>query len=137
MTVLLVDTGPLVALLDRRDRYHGWVRDMLDAVRPPLLTCEPVVTEAFFVLQRLSGGREAVLDLLTKQIVACEFRLQTEIASIRSLMRKFADVPMSLADACLVRMTELDARSAILTLDSDFRVYRRNRRQTVPTIMPD
>ena len=70
MTVLLVDTGPLIALLDRRDRYHGWVRDTLDAVRPPLLTCEPVVTEAFFVLQRLSGGREAVLDLLTKQIVA-------------------------------------------------------------------
>ena len=60
----------------------------------------------------------------------------SEVDALQGLIRKFANVPMSLADACLVRMTELDAQSAIVTLDSDFRVYRRNRRRIVPTIMP-
>ncbi len=137
MTTLFVDTGPLVAVVDRRDRHHDWVRDLLDTVQPPLLTCEPVLTEACFLLKRVGGGQDAILGLVGKQLVACRFRLETELASIRSLMRKFANVPMSLADACLVRMTELSPDPVVLTFDSDFNVYRRNRRQTVPTIMPD
>ncbi len=133
---IFVDAGPLVALLDRRDRHHDWVRNMLDTIQPPIFTCEPVLTEACFLLKRLRGGQDAILELLAKQLVACEFRLQTELAPIRNLMRKFADVPMSLADACLVRMTELDAHAVVLTLDGDFHIYRRNRRQIVPSIMP-
>jgi hypothetical protein len=109
----------------------------LDTVQAPVFTCEPVLTEACFLLKRFRGGQDAILELLAKQLVTCEFRVQTELDPIRGLMRKFADVPMSLADACLVRMTELDADAVVLTLDGDFNIYRRNRRQVVPTIMPD
>lgn len=132
-----MDTGPLVALLNRRDRYHSWTRNVLDAIQPPLSTCEPVLTEAFFLLRQVGGGRDAILELLTKRIVICDFRVVAELSSIGSLMRKFADVPMSLANACLVRMTELSPRTQVLTLDDDFRIYRRNRRQLVPVITPN
>lgn len=136
MTTLLVDTGPLVALLNRRDHYHAWAHDFFETVAPPLFTCEPVLTEACFLLKRFRSGQDAVLELLARRILTSEFRVVPELGSLRSLMRKFVDVPMSLADACLVRMTELDAGSVVVTLDSDFHVYRRNRRQAVPTIMP-
>ncbi len=126
----------MVALLNRRDRHHAWVRDVLDTVEPPIFTCEAVVSEACFLLARLSDGLDAVLQLLSKDVLKVDFRMLSEIDALRGLMRKFANVPMSLADACLVRMTELDAQSVILTLDRDFRVYRRNRRQVIPTIMP-
>ena len=136
MTRVVIDTGPLVALLNRRDRHHSWVREVLDTVEPPIFTCEAVVSEACFLLGRLTGGQDAVLELFANDIVKIDFRMRAEIDALRSLMRKFANVPMSLADACLVRMTELDAESVIVTLDSDFRVYRRNRRQVIPAIMP-
>ncbi len=136
MTRIVIDTGPLVALLNRRDRHHVWVRDVLDTVEPPIFTCEAVVSEACFVLGRLSGGTDAVLELLSTNIMKIDFRLLSEIDVVRGLMRKFANVPMSLADACLVRMTELDVATVLVTMDSDFRVYRRNRRRIIPTIMP-
>ena len=136
MTRFVVDTGPLVALLNRRDRHHAWIRQVLNTVEPPILTCEAVVSEACFLLGRLAGGQDALLELLANDVVRIDFRLHTEIDTVRGLMRKFAAVPMSLADACLVRMSELDAQTAIVTMDGDFRVYRRNRRQVIPTIMP-
>ena len=136
MTRVVVDTGPLVALLNRRDRHHAWVRQVLDTVEPPIFSCEAVVSEACFLLSRLAGGQDALLELLANDVVRIDFRLHTEIETVRGLMRKFATVPMSLADACLVRMSELDAQTTIVTLDGDFRVYRRNRRQVIPTIMP-
>lgn len=136
MTRVVIDTGPVVALLNRRDRQHAWVRELLDAVEPPIFTCEAVVSEACFLLGRVSGGQDAVFELLSKDVLKLDFRMRDEVDALRGLMRKFANVPMSLADACLVRMTELDVQSVVLTLDSDFRVYRRNRRQVIPTIMP-
>ena len=136
MTRVVVDTGPLAALLNRRDRHHAWIRQVLDTVEPPIFTCEAVVSEACFLLGRLAGGQAALMELLANDVVRIDFRLHAEIDSVRGLMRKFATVPMSLADACLVRMSELDAQTTIITMDSDFRVYRRNRRQVIPTIMP-
>ena len=136
MTRIVIDTGPVVALLNRRDRHHSWVRDVLDTVEPPIFTCEAVISEACFVLGRLEGGTDAVLELVSTDILKIDFRLLSEIDAVRGLMRKFANVPMSFADACLVRMTELDAESVLVTIDGDFRVYRRNRRQIIPTIMP-
>lgn len=136
MTRLVVDTGPLVALLNRRDRHHRWARSVLDAVPPPLFTCEAVLSEASWLLGQARGGREALLTLLSHGIVRVGFQLQPELAAVHALMQRFASVPMPLADACLVRMTELEADSAVITLDSDFRVYRRNRRHVVPVIMP-
>jgi len=136
VTRVVIDTGPIVALLNRRDRHHAWVREVLDAVEPPIFTCEAVVSEACFLLGRVAGGQDAVLELLASDVVNIDFRMLPEIAAVQGLMRKFATVPMSLADACLVRMTELEAQSVLVTLDGDFRVYRRNRRQIIPTIMP-
>ena len=136
MSRIAIDTGPLVALLNRRDRHYEWVREVLDTVEPPIFTSEPVVSEACFLLSSVRDGQDAVLELLSKGILKVDFRLSTEVDTLRALMKKFANVPMSLADACLVRMSELEPRCQVLTLDSDFRVYRRNGRQTIPTIMP-
>jgi predicted nucleic acid-binding protein len=136
MSRIVVDTGPLVALLNRNDRHHDWVREVLDAIEPPVFTCEAVISEACFLLSRIRDGQDAVLELLSKDILKVDFRLSLEVDALRGLMRKFQSVPMSFADACLVRMSELEPRSRIVTLDSDFRVYRRNRRQAIPTIMP-
>ena len=136
MSRVVVDTGPLVALLNRSDRHHDWVRQFLDTVEPPVFTCEAVISEACFLLSRIRDGQDAVLELLSKDILKVDFRLSSEVDSVRALMKKFQRVPMSFADACLVRMSELEPRSRILTLDSDFRVYRRNRRQAIPTVMP-
>jgi predicted nucleic acid-binding protein len=133
---IVLDTGPLVALLNRSDRHHAWVREVLDTVEPPVVTCEAVISEACFLLARVRDGQDAVFALLSKDVVKVDFRLSSEVEALRALMKKFANVPMSLADACLVRMSELEPRSRILTLDGDFRIYRRNRRQAIPTIMP-
>jgi predicted nucleic acid-binding protein len=136
MSRVVIDTGPLVALLNRSDRHHRWVRQVLDTVEPPVFTCEAVISEACFLLARIRDGQDTVLELLSKDIVKVDFRLSAEVDSLRALMKKFQGVPMSFADACLVRMSELDPRTRVLTLDSDFRVYRRNRRQAIPTLMP-
>lgn len=136
MTSVIIDTGPLVALLNRRERLHDWAKEVLDTIEPPIFTCEAVLSEACFLLRDIDGGPDAVLNLVGRGIVRADFRVGTEIDALRLLMKRFSNVPMSLADACLVRMTELDPRSVVLTLDSDFRIYRRNRRQIIPTISP-
>jgi len=136
VTTVIIDTGPLVALLNRRERHHAWVKGVLDTIEPPIFTCEPVLSESCFLLQDISGGQDAIMELIARRIMRIDFRVAHEIDSLRVLMKKFSDVPMSLADACLVRMTELDPHGVVLTLDSGFRVYRRNRRQVVPTISP-
>jgi len=136
VTFVIIDTGPLVALLNRRERHHSWVKGVLDTLEPPIFTCEPVLSESCFLLQDINGGQDAILALIARGILRSDFRATAEIDSLRSLMKKFSDVPMSLADACLVRMTELDPQGVVLTLDSDFKIYRRHRRQVVPTISP-
>lgn len=76
------------------------------------------------------------MELLRRHVVEAAFRLEDHVEAVARLMRKYASVPMSLADACLVRMAELSPESTILTLDHDFRVYRKSGRQVVPVIMP-
>ena len=134
---VLLDTGPWVAFLNRRDQYHAWVTVQFAQLRPPLLTCEAVVSETCFLVRTLSGGAEAVLAFLERGVVQIPFGLQDEHVAIKALLARYADVPMSLADACLVRMSEQYSNSLVLTCDSDFRHYRRHRRQHIPTRMPD
>jgi predicted nucleic acid-binding protein len=136
VTTVILDTGPLVALLNRRDRHHAWACGVLDGVDPPVFTCDPVLSEACFLVRDLVGGPDAVLELVTRGIVRSDFRVSSEADALRIMMKKYASIPMSLADSCLVRMTELDTKSVVVTLDSDFRIYRRHRRQVVPTISP-
>lgn len=134
---LLVDTGPLVALLDRRDHFHEWADAFFRPIDHPLFSCEPVLTEACFLLQTVQGANQALLEWVTRRLIISPFRLDHQARSIKDLMSRYANIPMSLADACLVRMAELDPQGVVVTLDSDFRMYRKNRRQVIPTIMPD
>lgn len=137
MSRVIVDTGPLVALLNPRDPYHDWARETVARVEPPMQTCEAVITEAAFLVRTAAGGSAAVLELVKRSVVEITFRMSAELLALRTLVQRYASVPMSLADACLVRMSELDPRAAVLTLDRDFRVYRRSGRLVLPVIMPD
>lgn len=136
MKRFIVDTGPLVALLNARDTHHTWASETLDQLEPPLRTCEAVLSEACFLVRGVKGGPDAVLALVSRGIVLPDFRLASELEPVRKLMTKYATVPMSLADACLVRMTELNRGTTVLSLDRDFRVYRRNGRHVIPMIAP-
>lgn len=134
--VVIVDTGPLVAFLDSRETWHQWAAETFERLPPPLLTCESVVSEAVFLLRDLSGGSDAVMELIDREILHVTFALADEYAEVRALMRRYADLPMSLADACLVRMSEQLPSSSVVTLDGGFRIYRRRGRQVIPLIAP-
>lgn len=133
---VLVDTGPLVAFLNGRDRYHGWSKEVFAGLDAPVLSCEAVLSEACFLLRHARGGAEAVLKLVDRGLVRIPFRLEAESAPVRRLLARYADVPMSLADACLVRMSEQVSNAALLTLDRDFKIYRKHGRNTIRTLMP-
>ncbi|MEA5495760.1 MAG: PIN domain-containing protein [Limnoraphis robusta] len=133
---VIVDTGVLVALIDRRDRYHAWVRGQLTQIAPPLLTCEAVISETWFLLQRVKNGRETLLQLLNQQQVVIQFDLDAELAAVTALLTRYQSVPVSLADAELVRMAELYPNSSVFTLDSDFQIYRKNRDRPIPLLSP-
>ena len=127
----------MVAFLSRRDRYHDWAVSALASVSPPLLTCEAVLSEAVFLLGGATGGPDRVLELVQRGVVRLSFRLDGEIGAIRTLLKTYQDVRIDLADACLVRMSEIHDDSVVMTLDSEFRdVFRRRGRQSIPTIMP-
>lgn len=125
-----------MALLDRRDKYHDWIKEQLESIDPPLDTCEAVLSEAAFLLSHLPGGSQALLDLVTKGLVAVSFSLQAEARPIQQLLMRYANVPMALADACLVRLTEIHPESVLVTIDSDFQIYRRNGRSVIPMLFP-
>jgi|SRR5450432_131881 len=133
---VLVAAGPLVALLNRSERQHDWVKARLGELAPPLLTCEAVLAEAAYLLRRIDPGARALMALLERRAIRLAFQLHEHQDPVARLMAKYADVQMSLADACLVRMAELHSRARVLTLDQDFSVYRRNGRQVVPTLAP-
>ena len=105
-------------------------------IEPPLLTCEAVLAESCFLLRRLPGGGRTIAELVNRKIVEIPFRVQAHAESLARLLDKYSNVPMSLADACLVRMSELYEQIALLTLDEDFRLYRRHGRQVIPALMP-
>lgn len=95
------------------------------------------ITEVCFLLQRVHGGREKALQLVKQGYIEIPFCLCDEIESVEKLMQRYDSVPISLADACLVRMSEIHTESSVLTLDSDFRIYRQHRDQEISVIMPD
>ncbi|MCJ7580830.1 MAG: PIN domain-containing protein [Candidatus Aminicenantes bacterium] len=134
---VIVDTGPLVAYLNKNDKYHEWTVAQLDSVKPPLLTCESVLSEACFLLRQYKNGSLNILKLLAHHLLSLPFKLENESIAIEELIDKYQNLPMSLADACLVRMSEQISDSIILTLDSNFKIYRKNKRNIVPTIMPE
>jgi len=134
---VILDTGPLVALIDARDRDHAWVVAQWADIEPPLLTCESVISEACFLLDQTKEGSAAVFEMLVRKAIALSFRLEEQVKEIQALRAKYHDVPMSVADASLVRMAEQFSRSSVLTLDTDFILYRKHGRFVIPLIVPD
>jgi len=135
---VLVDAGPIAALLDRRDTHHDWAKQQLAHLHQPLLTCEGVVSEVFFLLARVRGGPSTFAELLRHALIRVdsEFSYCEHLTEILDNVERYKNVPMSFADACLVRMTEIDRDSLVFTTDRDFLTYRRNGRERIPLIAP-
>lgn len=133
---VLVDSGAIVAALRRRDEHHAWARSNFEALHQPCLTCEAVLLECFFLLERAKEGKDRLCALLERGIVIADFGFAGNRVETLRLLRRYDDTPMSFADACLVRMAELHDDAAIFTTDSDFCAYRKNGRQTIPLLAP-
>ena len=133
---VLLDTGPLVAFLNSRDADHDWVTSQWRQARPPFLTSESVLTEATYVLGGHGGNPDSPLALVERNVIRVDFSLSDNLGPVRRLMKKYRSTPMSLADASLVRMSELHSDSSVFTLDADFKIYRRHGRQVIPLIIP-
>ena len=134
--VTLVDTGVLVALLNRKEQHHGWAVEKCRNLGAHFLTCEPVLAETYFLLYPLPNGVQRFFEFLNSGMIEAEFSLIAERAALWKLIYKYRDLPMSLADACLVRLAELHPTARVFTLDSHFRIYRKHGRQEIPVIMP-
>jgi len=135
--IVLVDTGVLVALIDPDTREHKWAQDRAKRLPQPFQTSEPVLTEAAFVLARDGFDADELFALAEDGAIKVGLRFEDERAALRELMARYRDVPMSLADATLVRLAELNDESRVFTLDGDFRIYRRHRNKVIPVMMPD
>jgi predicted nucleic acid-binding protein len=131
---VLVDAGFLIALLGRRDAHHRWAISAAERFPPPWRTCEAVLSEAFHLLG--VRGAPALRALLQRGAVTAAFDLGDNLERVMDFLEKYGDRPASLADACLVRMSETLAKPMLLTTDGDFRVYRRHGRQVVPCTTP-
>ena len=133
----LLDTGPLVSFLASGLTNHAWACEQWKLFRPPLLTCEPVLTEAAFLLKRERREADPLFALLERGVIRIALDVQGEQSDLRALMRRYRNRPMSLADACMVRLSELHATGEVFTLDSDFRIYRCHGNKVIPVLMPD
>jgi len=134
----LIDAGPLVAYFDRREAHNPWVTTQMSELRPPLITCEAVLTEACFLLgKRNPDGIRRLASWLERGLLLIDFDLSTHWQATFALMQQYADLPMSLADACLVTMIDQGHGDRIFTLDHHFRIYRRKNRRVVPVLMPE
>lgn len=132
----IIDTGPLVALLVKSDTHHAWASENISRVAQPMLTCESVLSEACFLLARSGLSTRGVFEFAARGALEVRFALSEEIAAVTQFMARYADGGISLADACLVRMSELHPRCQVMTVDRDFLIYRRDRRRTIPLLAP-
>ena len=136
MTAFLTDSGPLVALLDRSDAAHDWAREQFAHVPRPVWTCEGAIAEVSHLLSDAGLPAWSALALVERGVVAIRFDLEAATDRALALMKKYADTPMDFVDACLVTMTENKRDCQLMTMDSDFRIYRRFERQAIPLIIP-
>lgn len=137
MTTLLLDTGPLVGWLDASDHLHPWCVETFAGFGSPLVTCEAVLTEACYLLRATHNAPDRILEMVQLGGIVVQSLMPEEVSAVRVLLRQYEDQEMDFADACLVRLSELHPHSRVITADvQDFRVYRRNGRQTIPLITP-
>jgi uncharacterized protein len=128
----MADTGFLVAFANARDLHHAWALDVAEQVTEPLLTCEPVLAETAFHLADVG----LVLEMISEELIRLAFDCNEHFPQLVALAKRYKDRKPDLADLCLVRMSELLPKHSIITVDEDFRVYRRNKREVIPTISP-
>ena len=129
----ILDAGPLIAAINRDDAHHLWAVETLGRLEPPFHTCPEAMTEAV----AMTGRPSAVVEMIHAGEIVLAFDLTAQASSVLVLLKKYADHDMDLADACIVRMTELMRECRVITLDrSDFSVYRRNGRDLIPLIAP-
>ncbi len=133
---LILNTGPWVALHCRDDSFHVWAKEQFGLYPGPFLTCESVVAETCFLLARAGFDSAKALALIERGVVNIAMSLAEQISAVRSLFERYDNLPASLADACLIRLSELHEPCRILTLDSDFHIYRRHGRKVIPVLMP-
>ena len=128
----IADTGFLVAFANARDQHHGWALDVAEDVTEPLLTCEAVLAETAFHL----GDVGLVLEMISEELIRLDFVCNGQLAHLAPLAKRYKDRKPDLADLCLIRMSELHPKHSVITVDEDFRVYRRNKREVIPLISP-
>ncbi len=127
----LLDTGPLLAMLDKTEEKHGQIKKLLSNIETPLITCESVLSEACFLIRKFNPqGPEEIFSLGKRDFYRIGINLQNELGQVETILTKYQDQPISLADACLIRCAELFEEPRILTFDTDFQFYRwgRNRK---------
>lgn len=129
MKPVLLDTGVIVALLDRSEQHHSECATVVEELKIPMVTCEAVIAESCYLLRALKGAAEAILENVERGVFHIPFQLSQSAASVRTLLRKYRDIPADLADACLIHLADQLGTGDILTLDRDFESYRwgRNR----------
>lgn len=132
---MIADTGLIVAYLDPDDQHHGWAAEQFERT-PSFLTCEAVLTESCHLAQRQHNGVARVLGLLTAGVLEIAYSLRGDESNVAELMAKYADRPMDFADACIVRMSEQYSNCEVLTVDSDFLVYRRHDNEAINVVHP-
>jgi uncharacterized protein len=131
-TPVIVDTGYLVALARVEDEHHDWALGLAKGFQLPLLTCDAVLAETSFMLQTSAY----VLAMLRRDVLRIALDCASHLDNLVDLAVRYADRKPDLADLCLIRMSELYPRHRIVTVDGDFRVYRRNKREAIPLILP-
>lgn len=124
MKPALLDTGVIVALLDRSEKFHQACSQAVRSLEAPLVTCEAVIAESCYLLRNLSGAPEAIIENVVAEVFQLPFQLSREAVAVRQVLRKFRDRKIDLADACLIRLADEFETPDILTLDKDFQVYR-------------
>ena len=130
MKPVLLDTGPIVALLDSSDKYHRACVEAISQTRTPLVTCEPVIAESCYLLRRIPQAVEAVLENVASGVFVIPLPLSQIARDVVRIIRSYRDRNVDLADACLVHLANDLGTGDILTLDRDFEIYRWGRRNS-------
>ncbi|MDR9417338.1 type II toxin-antitoxin system VapC family toxin [Gracilimonas sp.] len=133
---VLADTGPIVALIDRRDSKHAWASAMMDSFDAPMVTCTAVITEAIFLLKHANNGVETLFSLIDEGILLVENPYPKYKTDIHNFILKYQNISSSLADLCLIAMVENKKGSKVFTIDSDFLVYRDSKGNTIELLSP-
>ena len=135
--MIIADTGPIVALINPRDQHHQWARAAIRQINEPMLTCDAVLSEALFLISSVPNGIRRFTEILGSGAVQSDFATSANSRELAVLIQKYQSLPMSFADACLVRLAEIHDGATVLTVDSHFQVYRKNGSEPLSLMMPE